>query len=144
MIRYLVNNFKIVLVVLLQIIIFISPLVVMMCIHKDAFWTEKTGWGVTGFGILGIIIFALCIGKVIGKLPKYFFFVFICAGFYCAGLLADWLFLIAQNMLIGATLACPLNIIKKGLTISSTTELEERSRDKYHSRKVKVRIGKNK
>ena len=144
MIRFLSNNFKIVLVVILQIILFMSPLVVMMLMHKEAFWTEKTGWGVTGMGALGIIIFGLSVGKVIGKLPKYFYFVFICAGFYCAGLLADWLFLIAQNMLIGATLACPLNIVKKGLAISSTTELQESAKDKYHSRKVKVRIGKTK
>lgn len=143
--HYVGSRLKILLFRILQALLFSIPLIVFLVVNRDTFFVEKSGYGLAGLAILGIIIWALCLGKVIGKLPKIVFFVILYFAFYSMSLLADFLAQIGAVVLIGAVLALPLNYVIHAFDIDGETDLKERSKAKAIKRlrkqKVSVEVG---
>lgn len=143
--HYVGSRLKILLFRILQALLFSIPLIVFLVVNRDTFFVEKSGYGLAGLAILGVIIWALCLGKVIGKLPKIVFFVILYFAFYSMSLLADFLAQIGAVVLIGAVLALPLNYVIHAFDIDGETDLKERSKAKAIKRlrkqKVSVEVG---
>lgn len=143
--HYFGSRLKILLLRISQAILFAIPLLVFAFVNKDTFFVEKSGYGLAGLGILGVIVWALCLGKVIGKLPKIVFFVILYFAFLSMSLLADYLQQIGAVILIGACLSLPLNYLIHALDVDGNTDLAERSRMKAIKRmkkqKVNVEVG---
>ncbi len=83
----------------------------MVIVYRDTFFVEKTGYGITGLGLLGIIIYILSLKHVLGKLPKILYFIILFVLFLSMSYLADFLVQIGGCMLIGAFISLPLNYI---------------------------------
>ena len=143
--HYVGSRLKILFFRILQALLFAIPLVVFLVVNRDTFFVEKSGYGLAGLAILGIIVWALCLGKVIGKLPKIVFFVILYFAFYSMSLLADFLAQIGAVVLIGACLSLPLNYVIHAFDVDGETDLKERSKAKAIKRlkkqKVRVEVG---
>lgn len=135
--HFLTSDLKIVLVRLIQSILFAIPLGIFLIIYRDTFFTQDTAVGITGLGIMAIIIWALCLGKVFGKLPKILYFVIIFALFTILSYLGDFLKQIGCVVLIGACLALPLNRIVRALELQGETGLVEEQKHKYREKIAK-------
>ena len=138
--HFLKSKLYVFLVRLGQLILFAIPLVVFMIIYKDIFFTASTGVGLTGLGILGLLIWALCLAKVFGKLPKIMYFAMICVLFTAMDMLSGFLKQLGWCILIGAILALPLNTIIFALNEDGVVDLRERSKVKAKKRMKKEKI----
>ena len=138
--HYFGSRLKVLFLRILQALLFAIPLTVFAIVNKDTFFVEKSGYGLAGLGILGVVIWALCLGKVIGKLPKIVFFVILYFAFLSMSLLADYLQQIGAVILIGACLALPLNYVIHAISVDGDTDLTERSRMKAIKRMKKQKI----
>lgn len=138
--HFLGSRVKILLFRILQALLFSIPLIVFLFVNRDTFFVEKSGYGLAGLAILGVIVWALCLGKVIGKLPKIVFFVILYFAFYSMSLLADFLAQIGAVTLIGAVLSLPLNYVIHAINIDGEVDLQERSKVKAIKRMKKQKI----
>lgn len=138
--HFLKSRLFVFLIRLAQLILFAIPLIVLMIIYKDTFFTASTGVGLTGLGILGLLIWALCLAKVFGKLPKIMYFAMICVLFTAMDMLSGFLKQIGWCVLIGAILALPLNTFVFAISEDGVTDLRERSKIKAKKRMAKEKI----
>ena len=138
--HFLGSRVKILLFRILQALLFSIPLIVFLFVNRDTFFVEKSGYGLAGLATLGIVVWALCLGKVIGKLPKIVFFIILYFAFYSMSLLADFLAQIGAVVLIGAVLALPLNYVIHAINIDGEVDLQERSKVKAIKRMKKQKI----
>lgn len=127
---YIKKKIIVVLLRIAQVITFLIPLGVMMLIYRDTFFTKKTGIGISGLAVMGVIVYILSIKQIIGKLPKILYFVFLFMLFFLMNYLGEFLFQIGCVMLIGAVLSLPLNPLIHVFEVDSETELKERSKMK--------------
>lgn len=131
---------KILLLRLAQVVLFLIPFAVFSLIYREKFFTEQTGWGVTGLFVIGIVIWVLALAKIIGRMPKIFWFLFLFILFEVMSFLADYLRQIGFVILIGAILALPINFLIRAYTITGKTSLEERTREKVKKKMKKEEI----
>ena len=138
--HYLGSRLKIVLFRILQALIFAIPLIVFLVTNRETFFVEKSGYGLAGLAMIGIIIWALCLGKVIGKLPKIAFFVILYLALLSLSFLADFLSQIGAVCLIGACLALPLNVVIHAFNVDGEVDLKEISRARAIQRMKKDKV----
>ena len=106
------------------------------------FFEEKTGWGMTGLAVLGLIVFVLGLIKILGKLPKIIWFAILWGVFYFMDMLSSFLVEIGTNMFIGACLALPLNLLAHAIRVDGETDLKEKSKRKSLERANKsIKVG---
>ena len=117
---------------MLQALIFAIPFMIFILIYKDEFFSVETKMGISGLLILGGIIWALALAKVIGKMPKFLWFIIIAVLFVLMDYLAGFLKQIGYVIVIGAVLALPLNLVIEAKQITGKTQLEEESKKKYY------------
>lgn len=143
--HYLSSKVKVCLLYIAQAILFAIPLGVFMYTHKDTFFVQKSVYGIAGLGILGLIIWALCLAKIFTKLPKILYFVILFFAFLALDMLSGYLKDIGTTVLIGACLSLPLNPLIYAVQTDGEVDLKERSRMKAIKRmkkqKVDVEVG---
>ena len=143
--HYLGSKGKILLIRIAQAFLFAIPMGVFLIVYRDTFFVEESGIGLAGLAVLGLIIWVLCLAKVIGKLPKILYFIILFFLFLAMSYVADFLKQIGTVVLIGAVLALPLNYIVNALSIDGEVDLKERSKAKAIKRmkkeKVNVEVG---
>ncbi len=137
---YLKSKLKILSLRILQALLFLLPLSIMVIVYRDTFFVEKTGYGITGLGLLGIIIYILSLKHVLGKLPKILYFIILFVLFLSMSYLADFLVQIGGCMLIGAFISLPLNYIIEAITIDGEVDIKERSKINAKKRMKKETI----
>lgn len=134
---YLMTKLKLLGLYTLQVILFCLPLAVLMIIYKDTFFTKSTAVGISGLGLLGVIIYILSVKQIIGKLPKILYFVFLFVLFVAMDSLSSFLKEIGAAMLIGAVISLPLNNIIHVYKVDGETDLIENSKLRFKERKKK-------
>ena len=138
--EFLKSKVGVVLTKICQALLFAIPFAVFLFVNRNTFFTEETKIGISGLVILGGIIWILSLAKVLGKMPKFLWFVVLYMLFLAMDYLSGFLKEIGMCILIGAVLALPLNIMVQALTISGNTSLEEQSRMKAHKKMKKSKV----
>lgn len=116
----------------LQALLFAIPFAVFIFIYRESFFSVETKVGISGLVMLGGAIWVLALTKIIGKMPKFLWFVIIAIVFVLMDYLSGFLRQIGYVILIGAILALPLNLIIEAKQITGKTQLEEESKAKYY------------
>ena len=120
-----------------NIIIYLIPLIVMLIVYKDEMFTTKTGTGLTGLAILGIILYLCGLKHSLGKFPTVVWYVIILFVAYFADYVSEFLVTISLNMLVGYCLSIPLRIYIRKLDKNADTLDDADVREKYKKEKQK-------
>lgn len=131
---YLKNKLRVIGLYALQIFLFCIPLGVLMIVYRETFFTKSTAAGLTGLGILGVIVYMLSIKQIIGKLPKIVYFLFLFILFVAMDSLAAFLKQIGTAMLIGACISLPISPIIHVYKVDGETDITERSKIRFKQR----------
>ena len=124
----------------IQAILFAIPFAIFIFRNRESFFTVESKVGISGLVILGGLIWVLALAKVIGKMPKFLWFVIISALFILMDYLSGFLRQIGNVIIWGAILALPLNLLIEAKSIVGKTQLEEESRKKYYKKLNKKKI----
>ncbi len=101
---------KAILFQILNVIIFLIPLAIMLIVYRDEIFTKKSGTGISGLAIIGIILYICGLKKVLGKFPTIVWFLIIFLVCVFADYVSAFLVKISLNMLIGYVFTIPLTI----------------------------------
>ena len=123
-----------------NIIIFTIPLIIMLIVYKEEMFTTKTSTGLSGLGIIGIIIYALGLKHSLNKAPKILWFIIILLIAICADYVSEYLVMISLNMLIGYILSIPLSIYIRKLDKNAETIDELHIKENYIKNRKKERM----
>ena len=115
-----------------------------MIIYRDTFFVKKSGVGLSALGILGLIVWILCLKKVFGKLPKIMYFLMLFFLFLAMNYLSGFLVQIGGSILIGASLSLPLNYVIFAINEDGVTDLREiskaKARKRMKNKKIEVEV----
>lgn len=103
-------KFKSVALLVLNAIIFLIPLGIMLIVYRDEVFTKKSGTGLSGLAIIGIILYICGLKKVLGKFPTIVWFLVVFLVCIFADYVSEFLVKISLNMLIGYVFTIPLSI----------------------------------
>ena len=116
----------------LQALLFAIPFSIFIFIYRESFFSVETKVGISGLVIMGAGIWLLALAKVIGKMPKFLWFIIIAALFILMDYISGFLRELGYAIVIGAILALPLNLLIEAKQITGKTQLEEESKAKYY------------
>ena len=116
----------------LQALLFAIPFSIFIFIYRESFFSVETKVGISGLVIMGAGIWLLALAKVIGKMPKFLWFIIIAALFILMDYISGFLRELGYAIVIGAIWALPLNLSIEAKQITGKTQLEEESKAKYY------------